>query len=93
MKTHRLYVKLCNAGDVAKTAQIDLSRFPVKGMATKTTLTGKADDENGPIFKNPFDKDFKTQMIVSPKKEQVKAEQRFNMEVAPYSFIMLEYEL
>jgi len=93
VKTRRLYVKLCNAGDVAKTAQIDLSRFPVKGMATKTTLTGKPNDENGPVFKHPHDKDFKTQMIVSPKKEQVKAEQRFNMEVAPYSFIMLEYEL
>jgi alpha-L-arabinofuranosidase len=82
-KTRRLFVKLCNAGDVAKTANIDLSRFKsMKKMATKTVLTGAPTDENN----------YEAQPI-APKKETVKAQKKFSLDVAPYSFVMLEYEL
>ena len=82
VKTHKLYVKLCNAGAEAKTANVDLSRFGLKKMATKTTLSGNADDENN-YEKQP----------IAPKKEQVKAQKKFKLELAPYSMVMLEYSL
>ena len=81
-KTHRLYVKLCNAGDKAKKANIDLSRFGLKKTAVKTVLTGNAEDENN----------YDAQPI-TPRKETVKAQKKFTLELAPYSFVMLEYEL
>ena len=81
-QTRRLFVKLCNAGEEPKTAQIDISRFKPKKMAVKTILTGQPEDENN----------FDAQPIV-PQTESVKAEKKFNMELAPYSFVMLEYEL
>ncbi len=82
VKTRRLFVKLCNAGADAKKATIDLSRFKVKGVATKTILSGAADDENN----------FDAQPI-APKKETVKAAKKFTLDLAPYSFVMLEYQL
>jgi len=81
-KTRKLYVKLCNASGEAKKANINLSRFGLKKMATKTILSGKADDENN----------FDAQPI-APVKEQVKAQKKFSLELAPYSFVMLEYSL
>ena len=81
-KTRRLYVKLCNAGDKAKKANIDLSRFSLKKTAVKTVLTGNAEDENN----------YEAQPI-APRKETVKAQKKFTLELAPYSFVMLEYEL
>ena len=81
-QARRLFVKLCNAGEEPKTAQIDISRFKPKKMAVKTILTGQPEDENN----------FDAQPIV-PQTESVKAEKKFNMELAPYSFVMLEYEL
>ena len=82
-KTRRLYVKLCNASDAAKKANIDLSRFKgIKKMATKTVISGQAEDENN----------YDAQPI-APKTESVKAEKRFKLDLAPYSFVMLEYEL
>ncbi len=82
VKTRRLYVKLCNATDQSKRASIDLSRFSLKKQATKTVLTGQPDDE----------KNFDAQPI-EPKKETFKAQKRFSLELAPYSFVMLEYSL
>ena len=82
VKNRRLYVKLCNAGADAKTANIDLSRFKVKKLATKTTLAGKADDENN------FDK-----QPVAPKTETIKAAKKMKLDLAPYSFVMLELTL
>ncbi|MBR1801355.1 MAG: alpha-N-arabinofuranosidase [Bacteroidaceae bacterium] len=81
-KTRRLYVKLCNAGDQAKKATIDLSRFGVKKQATKTVLAGAPDAENN----------FEAQPI-APKTETIAAQKRFTMTVEPYSFVMLEYAL
>ena len=82
VKTRKLYVKLVNAGAEAKKANIDLSRFGVKKNAVKTVLTGKADDENN----------YEAQPI-APKKETIKAEKKFDMDLEPYSMVMLEYQL
>ena len=83
VKTRKLFVKLVNAGDAAKTAVIDLSRFKsMKGQAVKTTLAGKADDENN------YD-----QQPIAPKQEKVKAQKSFSMQLEPYSMVMLEYDL
>lgn len=81
-KTRRLYVKLCNATAEAKTADVDLRRFSPKKQATKTVLTGDPEAENN----------FDAQPI-APAKETFKAQKRFSIELAPYSFVMLEYSL
>ncbi len=81
-KTRKLYVKLVNAGAEAKTANINLSRFSLKKMATKTVLSGKADDENN------FDR-----QPIAPQKEQVKAKKKFTVDLQPYTMMMLEYQL
>ncbi|MBR1505505.1 MAG: alpha-N-arabinofuranosidase [Prevotella sp.] len=82
VKTRKLYVKLCNASAEAKKANLNLSRFGLKKQATKTVLCGSADDENN----------YDAQPIV-PKKETIKAQKKFQMELAPYSMVMLEYQL
>jgi hypothetical protein len=51
-------------------------------MAKKTTLAGNPDDENN----------YDAQPI-APKTEQVKAQKKFSLELAPYSFVMLQYSL
>ena len=83
VKTHRLYVKLCNAGAEKKTARLDLSRFKgLKPTATKTVLTGKPDDENN------FD-----QQPIAPQTETVKVQKKMSLDLEPYSFVMIEVEL
>ena len=82
VKERRLFVKLCNAGAETKRANINLSRFKLKDMAKKTVLSGNPDDENN----------FEAQPI-APQRSDVKAQRRFTLDVAPYSFVMLEYEL
>jgi len=82
VKTRRLYVKLCNASADAKKANINLSRFSLKKQATKTVLSGQADDENN----------YEAQPI-APKKETIKAQKKFSIDIAPYSMVMLEYQL
>ena len=82
VKTHRLYVKLCNAGAEAKKANINLSRFGLKKNATKTVLTGQPNDENN----------YEAQPI-KPQTETIKAQKKFTLDLAPYSFVMLEYQL
>ena len=81
-KTRQLFVKICNASAEAKKANINLSRFGVKKVATKTVLAGNPDDENN----------FDAQPI-APQKEQVKAQKKFSLDIAPYSFVMLQYQL
>ena len=51
-------------------------------MAKKTVLSGNPEDENN----------FEAQPI-APHRSDVKAQRRFTLDVAPYSFVMLEYEL
>ena len=82
VKTRKLYVKICNASDEVKKANINLSRFGIKKNAVKTVLTGAANDENN------YDK-----QPIAPQKETIKAQKKFTLDVAPYTFIMLEYSL
>ncbi len=82
-KTRQLFVKLCNAGADAKKASIDLSRFKgMKKVMTKTVLSGQPDDENN-FEKQP----------IAPKTETIKAQKKFNLDLEPYSFVMLEVSL
>ena len=82
VKTRRLYVKLCNASAEAKSATLDLKRFPLKKTATKTVLSGQPEDENN----------YEKQPVV-PQVSMVKAVKKQTLTLAPYSFVMLEYNL
>ncbi|MBR2192549.1 MAG: alpha-N-arabinofuranosidase [Bacteroidaceae bacterium] len=82
VKTRRLYVKLCNATADTRRADVNLKRFGLKKNATKTTLTGDPNAENN----------FDAQPI-SPRRESIRAQKSFTIELQPYSFVMLEYEL
>jgi alpha-L-arabinofuranosidase len=81
-KSRKLYVKLVNATGEEKEVDINLSRFPLKKTVTKTVIAGAADSENN----------YEAQPIV-PKKETGKAQKKFDMNLAPYSMVMLEYQL
>ena len=82
-KTRQLFVKLCNASADAKSATIDLSRFKgMKKTMTKTVLSGQPDDENN-FEKQP----------IAPKSETIKAAKKLNIDLAPYSFVMLQVSL
>ena len=82
-KTRQLFVKICNAGAETKKAKIDLSRFKsMKKMMTKTVLTGQPGDENN------FD-----QQPIAPKSESIKAQKKMTLDIAPYSFVMLQVAL
>jgi len=81
-KTRQLFVKLCNASADTKTADINLSRFKGVKTAVKTTLTGQPEDENN-YEKQP----------IAPKTETVKMQKKMSLELAPYSFVMLQISL
>ncbi len=82
-KTRQLFVKICNASGNAKKATVDLSRFKgLKKVATKTTLSGQADDENN-YEKQP----------IAPQVETIKAAKKMTLDLAPYSFTMLQFAL
>ena len=81
-KTRRLYVKLVNATDKEKEADVNLNRFSLKKTATKTVLTGAPDAENN----------YDAQPI-APKTETIKAKKKFDIDLPPYSMTMLEYQL
>ena len=81
-KTRQLFVKICNASADTKTADINLSRFKGVKTAVKTTLKGNADDENN-FEKQP----------IAPKMETVKMQKKMSLELAPYSFVMLQISL
>ena len=83
VKTRELFVKLCNAGAEAKTANIDLSRFKgLKKLGLRSYLIGNPDDENN----------YDAQPIVT-KNEPFKAEKKFSFQLKPYSMVMLRYKL
>jgi hypothetical protein len=48
----------------------------------KTVLSGNADDENN-YEKQP----------IAPKKETVKAQKKYNLDLEPYTMVMMEYQL
>ena len=82
VKTRQLYVKLCNAGSEPKTAHLNLSRFGIKKTAVKTVLTGAPDAENN-----------YEQQPVAPTTETIKAQKKMSLQLAPYSFTMLQFAL
>ena len=51
-------------------------------FAEKMTISGQPDYENN------FDK-----QPIAPQKEQIKAQKKFSLDIAPYSFVMLQYQL
>lgn len=82
-RTHRLYVKLCNAGAEPKKAKLDLSRFgSMKSTATRTVLQGQPEEENN------FDR-----QPIAPKTDTVRMKKHMTVELEPYSFVMLEVDL
>ena len=82
-KTRQLFVKVCNASADTKQARIDLSRFKgMKSVATKTTISGQAEDENN-----------YEQQPIEPKKETIKMTKKMTLEMAPYSLVMLQIQL
>jgi alpha-L-arabinofuranosidase len=82
VNTRKLFVKLCNASDSTKQAEIDLSRFPLKKNATRTIISGQPEDENN-----------YEQHPVVPQQDAVKTKKKFSVELAPYSLVMYEYEM
>lgn len=82
VKKRELYVKICNASADAKKATIDLSRFGGIKSATKTTLTGKPEDENN----------YEAQPV-KPVTENIKMAKKSTIDVAPYSFSMITIKL
>ena len=82
-KTRQLFVKICNASAEAKKADLDLSRFKgLKPMAQKTMLAGQPNDENN----------YDAQPI-QPQNETVKIKKKMTLDIAPYSFTMLQINL
>lgn len=81
-KERKLYVKICNAGENAAKASINLSRFGGLKAAKKTVMSGNPDDENG----------FDAQPI-QPVTESVKMKGKMTVDVAPYSITMYSISL
>ncbi len=82
-KTRTLYVKMCNAGENAKTATIDLSRFKtLKSSAQKRTLTGNPEDEN--TYENH---------PIAPVDENVKVKKNMTVDLPAYTFVMYTIKL
>ena len=76
-QSRKLFLKVCNAGENAAKATIDLSRFSGFKSVTKTTIKGQPDDENG----------FDAQPI-APATESVKLKSKATLDVEPYSITL-----
>ena len=76
-QSRKLFLKVCNAGENAAKATIDLSRFSGFKSVTKTTIKGLPDDENG----------FDAQPI-APATESVKLKSKATLDVEPYSIAL-----
>ena len=76
-QSRKLFLKVCNAGENAAKATIDLSRFSGFKSVTKTTIKGQPDDENG----------FNAQPI-APATESVKLKSKATLDVEPYSITL-----
>ena len=81
-QARKLYLKVCNAGENAAKATIDLSRFSGFKSVTKTVIKGQPDDENG----------FDAQPI-APVTETVKLKSKVTLDVEPYSITMYSISL
>ena len=76
-QSRKLFLKVCNAGENAAKATIDLSRFSGFKSVTKTTIKGQPDDENG----------FDAQPI-APVTDSVKLKSKATLDVEPYSITL-----
>lgn len=81
-QSRKLYLKVCNAGENAAKATIDLSRFGGFKSVTKTVISGQPNDENG----------FDAQPI-APVTETVKLKSKATLDVEPYSITMYSISL
>ena len=81
-QARKLYFKVCNAGENAAKATIDLSRFGGFKSVTKTVIKGQPDDENN------FD-----QQPIAPVKETVKLKSKATIDVDPYSITLYTISL
>ena len=81
-KARKLYLKVCNAGENAAKATINLSRFSGFKSVTKTTISGQPNDENG----------FDAQPI-APVTESVNLKSKATIDVAPYSITLYSISL
>ena len=81
-QARKLYLKVCNAGENAAKATIDLSRFGGFKSVTKTVIKGDPNDENN------FD-----QQPIAPVKETVKLKSKTTIDVDPYSITLYTISL
>ena len=81
-QSRKLYLKVCNAGENAAKATIDLSRFSGFKSVTKTVIKGQPEDENN------FD-----QQPIAPVTESVKLKSKATLDVDPYSITLYAISL
>ncbi len=81
-QSRKLYLKVCNAGENAAKATINLSRFGGFKSVTKTVIKGQPDDENN------FD-----QQPIAPVTESIKLKSKATLDVEPYSITMYSISL
>jgi alpha-L-arabinofuranosidase len=78
-----VYLKMCNATDAAKDADIDLSKFKkLPSVAEITTLKGNPMDENN------FD-----QQPIKPQTSNIDIKKKMTVTMDPYSFSMIKVKL
>ena len=81
-QSRKLYLKVCNAGENAAKANINLSRFGGFKSVTRTAIAGQPNDENG------FDA-----QPVAPVTEDVKLKSKATIDVEPYSITLYSISL
>jgi len=81
-QSRKLYLKVCNAGENAAKATINLSRFGGFKSVTKTVIKGEPEDENN------FD-----QQPIAPVTETVKLKSKSTLDVEPYSITLYSISL
>lgn len=81
-QSRKLYLKVCNAGENAAKATINLSRFGGFKSVTKTVIKGQPEDENN------FD-----QQPIAPVTETVKLKSKATIDVEPYSITLYSISL
>ena len=81
-KTRQLFVKVVNATSQVKFANVNLGRFQLTKEGKKTVLAG-----------NPYDENNFEKQSIAPKTEMITPQQKFTLDVAPYSMVMLQYQL
>ena len=81
-QSRKLYLKVCNAGENAAKATINLSRFGGFKSVTKTVIKGEPEDENN------FD-----QQPIAPVTESVKLKSKSTLDVEPYSITLYSITL